>query len=628
MSVPFDCGCASCAFVMILLLLGLAALFLGPLCAAWLTRFRQAQTVLDAFVVVAIGGLVLFHIIPESIEQVGWPAIAAVAVGLIAPMLVHGPQHDAHHDCRPRRTQPLVLLAGLAMGLHAFFDGVALAPTGATPSVTGSALLRQPLAWAAILHRALEGTGIWWLLRPHWGRMGAALAMLALGGATIFGFWSMHWAVILGAESQMACLQACAAGSLLHVLLHHTDETHGHAKGSQAWPRSLGTLLGLLLLLALAYLDTHHHHHGHTAHDTHVHDGHALAYWVRLGGGIAPYVLLGWLGLALTHAFIPQVPLLSPSASQQQGLVRRGVYGALLGMFAETPLPKVAALYRHADEHRFSKKALSVADLVFLLASSAWGLNAWILGGRCFGIGLTTLCGFLMGLAAVGLGILLWRVRTLQRSSSHEASPKKVCVATQPQLGNRFADGLDFAIGEGANALAPWLVWGIWLAAMVAHWCDRARLLALAEHGYDIWLLAALAYPVYLHPIATILTALALWQKGITLGAVITFVLANAVTAFLGLESVLQLKSVYRRCIVVLWVGGLCPLVGYLINASALQLHPWELAEDLTLGQWLALLVVGCGILGSCLRQGIRKFLEPITAWNLMLGQHQHHHDV
>ena len=67
--------------------LSIAALWLGPLLHRLADRADRAFALLDGFVVVAVLGLALLHIIPEAVSEAGWLAIVAVLAGLVLPRL-------------------------------------------------------------------------------------------------------------------------------------------------------------------------------------------------------------------------------------------------------------------------------------------------------------------------------------------------------------------------------------------------------------------------------------------------------------------------------------------------------------------------------------------------------------
>src|SRR5688572_1973190 len=102
------------------LLASLAALVVGPLVFEG-TRRRWALAGLDAFALVAVGGLWSTHLLPQSFALAGWWAAPVLLFGLFGPGLLCGSR--LHAGRGSRITLPLAL-AGIA--LHALLDGVAL----------------------------------------------------------------------------------------------------------------------------------------------------------------------------------------------------------------------------------------------------------------------------------------------------------------------------------------------------------------------------------------------------------------------------------------------------------------------------------------------------------------------
>ena len=103
------------------LLASLAALVVGPLVFER-TRGPWSLAGLDAFALVAVGGLVCAHIVPDCFAIAGWLAAPVLLLGLFGPGLLCGSRLLAG-STGSRITLPLALL-GIA--LHAVLDGVAL----------------------------------------------------------------------------------------------------------------------------------------------------------------------------------------------------------------------------------------------------------------------------------------------------------------------------------------------------------------------------------------------------------------------------------------------------------------------------------------------------------------------
>lgn len=256
---------------MYLLLTSLAALAIGPALVALTRSRRWALDAADGFVVVALAGIALFHVLPESFAVGGLWSVSAAVVGLFGPMLLERRAVDVGPAAEARLRSGLVL-AGLAV--HGVIDGIAL-----SQEQTNS------LAFAVVLHRIPEGVAAWTLLRPTWGTPRTIAALMGLGAATSFGLVAARFGLTVGTGIGAAVVQAIAIGSVLHVILHHApratawkhhhdhphetattgpqpfppDETsHASAHSANAHPRrrlhlaaALGAVAGLLTIVLL-----------------------------------------------------------------------------------------------------------------------------------------------------------------------------------------------------------------------------------------------------------------------------------------------------------------------------------------------------------------------------------------
>ena len=278
-----------------LLLISVAALFAGPLLSGIARRDGRIVHGIDGFVLVAMGGLVLLHLLPHSLEHGGKLAAIAAVVGLGLPLLVHrllhgGHDHHGHdHSDGGAREEPepwvLLAIAGAALLVHAMVDGTALATAGwldvdpglghaghshlgnvSHTSHAGHALgghghgdataaTLPLLAGAVLLHRLPIGIALWWTLAPRYGRRAAVFTLAAMSIATGVGFFGGD--LLAPGLAFMSVFEAFVAGALLHVIFHtHValpqDEPCGYAGilgDPQTRAAGVGAMLGLLTLL-------------------------------------------------------------------------------------------------------------------------------------------------------------------------------------------------------------------------------------------------------------------------------------------------------------------------------------------------------------------------------------------
>jgi hypothetical protein len=241
---------------MLALISSIAAFAVGPLVHHWVHARPAPLAALEGFILTAIGGLVLFHILPHGWEMAGWPVVVAALVGALVPEVVE----RLFHHATARRVHLLVLglaLAGLLV--HAALDGVALAG-GAHGEFSSGVTL------AVILHRIPVGLTIWWLLRQLHGPAAALGTLTLMAASTVVGYGIGPGLLGMLSGRGLGLFQALVGGALLHVVWHcphghapamadghdHTDHTH---PSRWSWPTALGGLLGLALVAALSWME-------------------------------------------------------------------------------------------------------------------------------------------------------------------------------------------------------------------------------------------------------------------------------------------------------------------------------------------------------------------------------------
>lgn len=228
---------------MILLLLSIATLLLGPWLYRLWSRGHALSSVVDGFVFVAISGMVLFLVLPGSVANGGWYALAWVVAGALGPTLSERVFRRSEH-----RFHNVALVLGLmGIAFHGALDGAVLADGG---RAAGTVL---PLA--VVLHRFPVGLAIWWLVRPNFGLRAAAAVIVLVVVSTIVGF-SVGGGLLEHASLRaVAWFEAFVAGALLHVVVHR----HQHEATRGARERRLegvGALAGLALLVLLLVTET------------------------------------------------------------------------------------------------------------------------------------------------------------------------------------------------------------------------------------------------------------------------------------------------------------------------------------------------------------------------------------
>lgn len=252
-----------------LLTLSLICLIAGPLVLQYAEAHKFNLHFLDAFVAVSVGGLILFHVLPESISHGGTFSIVLFLAGLVGPFL-YGHLLKAK-SCHLEI--PFLILTLIGLVAHSILDGMAL-----FQSSVGRHQADFVLGLAILLHRFPEGIGIWRFTggseRKRWFFLTLALVM----ASTISGFFFGGKILSQTPEEVLFLFQAFMAGALMHVLFHshhHEEEAkheHNHAKKWFSVSSLSGAAFGILLLAAFSFLHPLlHEEHAHDEHCSHNH---------------------------------------------------------------------------------------------------------------------------------------------------------------------------------------------------------------------------------------------------------------------------------------------------------------------------------------------------------------------
>ena len=209
-----------------------------------IARAKPARlAVLDGFMLVGVGGVLIMGLIPHSWETAGWWSLLALAAGAGLPALL---ERGHHHDDDAHSSFQFLLLAATGLAVHAFLDGGALA----TRQLDDGKHTRA-LELGVLLHRLPMGVMLGMLSGQQMTRAWVAAGIVGLG--TIGGFVVGIEALPLLGQKGLALFQALVAGTLVHVIYTHSPirSPSGHKRAN-----SIGMFIGLLFLAAVQTL--HH----------------------------------------------------------------------------------------------------------------------------------------------------------------------------------------------------------------------------------------------------------------------------------------------------------------------------------------------------------------------------------
>ncbi len=501
-----------------ILAISVAALLLGPGIHRVARREKITMAALDNFVLVAVAGLVMVEIVPGALESAGWPAFLALVLGILGPSIAEGPLRLA-----ARGTHGTALtVAVLGMAAHSFTDGLALA----SAHLSGSS--GHALEVAVIAHQLPVAVAVWWLLSPL-GLLRASAAMALLGAATIAGYVLADSSLGSFPESYNGLFQALVGGLLLHVVAHRQnhdhDHDHDHGHGHKHEPRpepapstrvrvaaSLGGLAGLGLLALLA--GTEHDHDGHSAPLNQV--LHAL---FELARDSAPALLLAFVLAGLVATFLPEAPLRWLRRGSSMAQAARGVAFGL-------PLPLCSCGVVPVYRSLLQRGVPAAAAMAFLVATPELGIDAVLLSVPLLGGPMTAARVF----GAVVVALVVGRVVGAMADRLRPPTDLSEKPATIKPVGERLRDGI-FRVGlvEMVDATAPWIVFGLLLAAMIQPWLDPATFTAIPP-VLQVLLFAVIGVPTYVCASGATPLVAVLLAKGLSPGAALAFLLTGPAT--------------------------------------------------------------------------------------------------
>jgi uncharacterized membrane protein YraQ (UPF0718 family) len=574
---------------LILLLASLAALGLGPLAYRFAGRQHNLLAVLDGFVFVAIGGLVVLSVLPESMAQGGWPTLGFVLIGFAGPTVA---EHLFHRAAKGTH-QATLALGLLGLCLHALVDGAALGTTAGTQ-----------LTAAVVLHRLPVGLAIWWLLRPHFGVAlpGLVLGLVAAATGAGYGIGPTLSASLSG--QSVAWFQAFVAGSLLHVVFfrpHLDDHTHGEPKISKLTRKleGVGALLAVFLLIAILAGDVEPGGAGL--------GGRVVGTFLKLTTESAPALVLAFFAAGLISVFMP---------SSSIAWMTRGGSGAqaLRGMAFGLPLPicscGVVPLYRTL----IVKGVPPTAAMAFLVATPELGLDAIFISVPLLGPHMTIIR--VVGAAAVALSVgwLVGSMTRPQRSDPNEADPDRTLI--KASLGERVARALRVGLGDVVDDTAPWILAGLGVAALAAPFLDGAPLASIPQ-GVDVVVFALLGVPTYVCASAATPLVAVFLIAGLSPGAALAFLITGPATNITTFGVLSQLHGRRAAAIFSLAIIGTSVGSGFLVNGFFADIQRVSLdafSSETTSALKLAAVVVLFGVFGaSLLRRGPRGFVAELT---------------
>ncbi len=585
---------------MSLLLVSLAALFVGPVLMR-LARGAAVQ-VMDGFVLVAVGGLCLLHLLPEGIAGGGAWALVAAAGGLVLPAAAEKALHGAHRG--------ILALAMLGLAIHAGMDGAALSTS------------HEHLGMGVALHRLPMGLLIWLAV----GRRSTAAGLATLVGvalATLGGYLAGPALLAAAPAMATAIFQALVAGSLLHVVMHDAspegahehehpkpepaahcchhdapeDEHHGHDHDAPTGRlaggyASIGAVLGVGALLLLG--------------EPHAHGGHdhgVFETFVGLSLVTAPALVLAYLIASLLHAFLPPA---AQSWLGRGGSTTQAAKGVAFGL----PLPICSCGVLPLYESLTKAGVPAAAGVAFLVATPELGLDAILISLPLLGGELTV--------ARVVAAVIVAFVAALLVSRLIAPNPHPISDSAAPHepAATRLRAGLRYGFGDLVDSTLPWVLIGLVIAAYAAPLLDPARFAGLSS-WLQVPLFAVIGVPIYVCAAGATPLAAVLVSKGVSAGAAVAFLLTGPATNATTFGVLTQLHGRRAALGFAIVVAGAAISVGWsidlLLGPVTIDLptgHHHESAPWYGVASLAALIAL---LIASLLRQGPRGMVGQVV---------------
>jgi hypothetical protein len=473
----------------LLLTLALSALMIGPVLYGLARQVRWTFAAIDGFVLTAVGALVLLQVGPRAVAEGGGGAVGAFALGLAGPVVLGKLRVEWS---RAQRWMVGLGITGLVA--HGALDGAAIASG------------RIDLASAVIVHRIPAGIFVWWLVRPSQGQRRAWLVLGALAATTCVGFGIGQGLHALEG-SGLAVFESFVAGALVHVLIGHGPELHGHHPGAHSRVAELcGTGLAAVAYALLPEAPGHH-------------PPAASEYGERfmtLVFEAAPALLLGYTLAGLFAGFLSQRAGAWMGGGSAWSQAARGVaFGAPIPVCSCGVLPVYEGLARRATP--------AAAGLAFLVATPELGIESVLLSVPMLGMQLSLIRVGAAVAIAFAVGVLMGR-----KLGSPAPSSAPEPEGPTPSLGGRLREAAQFGYRELVDHTMGWILLGIAVAALF----DAESLTWLAEvpAPLQVLLFAGLSIPMYVCASGATPLAAALVSAGASPGGALAFLLAGPAT--------------------------------------------------------------------------------------------------
>ncbi len=578
------------------LLISLTSLYLGVIAYPIIRRYPLMMAGMDGLVLITVGGLALFHLIPQSLALGGWGALALVIAGFFIPSIFE--RLPKMGDGNERSLPTWLWLALIGLAAHTFLDGIALAPPPANHPAADTFRL---LSLSVVVHQLPIGVVVGWMLFPLM-RLRSSLAVVTLVAlANVAGFF-----VGLKAGSQLrldgfALFQAFMAGTLLHVIYEHPITLSEHRLERARLTSAIGCLLGILLLMIIQ----------HAENDSSLLLGSRSApqTFVLLAREAAPALILAFIGAALLRTFFSEPLLNWMSRGSTLGQTLRGVaFGLPLPVCSCGVMPIYQSLVRSGIP--------AASGLAFLVATPEIGIDAALLSVPLLGPHLTLIRMLAAAIAAISVALIVQRF--IPHPNHQRLRSPLISKQARPALASlwkRCKERLPHELQESVLHTMPWILVGLMIAAIADPTLNRNWFEDLPNVA-EVPLMGLIGMPIYVCASGSTPLVAVLLSKGLSPGAAIAFLLTGPAT---NVSSFGMLSRLHGRKVAIAFgcaMSLVATVIGYAVNffwsnSPILELQTFEHQQPGLLST-IALTVVALLVLFSLFRHGPRGLLQQL----------------
>lgn len=571
-----------------LLVLSIAFLFIAPLLNLLCSKKDYVFSSLHGFVFVILATLIGIDIIPELIDNAGTPVYLFLLLGLLLPFVTENVFQHSH------LVHKSVLLIGiLGLLIHVLADGAVLAEN--EPGTN--------LAFAVAVHRIPIGLFVWWYIKPNFGSTVAYLILSIIATGTIIGYELADWAFSTLHVTEITYFQAFVVGSLIHVLFHKPPFriTCSSRRSMNRYAESFGNVLGLLCVFYLLEHTTHQQTENETLNSEMVNTFSYLAYET------APMLLLAIISAGLIKAFLPDsfVNWIKHGKSWQQ---------AFKGMLVGLPIPICSCSIIPLYHSLINKRVPPSAAMAFLIATPELGIDALLISLPLLGAELT----FARLISAVILAFLVGMLasRFAATTLQNLDEPMNQCCTRQNNtFFKKIQNGISYSLHEVLDHIAPWILIGIALAALIQPIIGNLDLESITPM-FQVLIFATLGIPVYVCASSSTPFVAILLMNGVSPGAGMAFLLAGPATNISTFGVLAKLHNFSTALFLITSCFAISVSLGIAVNLF-FSGNPYVSLIDFnhqhTWVHELALYIMAILLIYTIFRKGLRSFLLELA---------------